>query len=133
EAAVAAFQAFAVVAGDALANAITLVDGLIVIGGGLSNAYQLFLNDLVTEMNHPFNTLSGEPLDRLEVKAFNLEDPVQCQKFYHTDTLHIPVPFTNRVAIYHPVKKTGVGISRLGTSRAVSIGAYAYALYALDH
>ncbi|TSA24710.1 MAG: ROK family protein [Bacteroidetes bacterium] len=132
DAAKSAFHAFAVVAGDALANASTLVDGLIAIGGGLSNAYPLFLNDLVAEMNQPFNTLSGESLDRLEVKTFDLEDPGQRQEFYHADTLHTAVPFTNREVIYHPVKKIGVGISRLGTSRAVSIGAYAFALHALN-
>jgi hypothetical protein len=27
----------------------------------------------------------------------------------------------------------GIGLSRLGTSRAVAVGAYAYALHSLDH
>ena len=58
EAAIAAFEAFGIAAGDAIANATTLVDGLVVIGGGLSGAYPLFLPKLVEEMNHPFDTLS---------------------------------------------------------------------------
>jgi len=129
-AAVQAYEAFAVAAGDALANAITLVDGLIVIGGGVSGAYPLFLPTLVKEMNQPFNTLSGDPLERLEVETYNLEDPLQSQPFYKVDALTIEVPFSKQEAIYNRVKKVGVGISRLGASRAVSIGAYAFALHA---
>jgi len=132
EAAVSAYEAFAVAAGDALANAITLVDGLIVIGGGLSGAYPLFLRKLVEEMNQPYNTVSGTPLERLEVTAYNLEDPGQQEQFFHFDHLEIPVPFSEIRVLYNPLKKIGVGISRLGTFRAVSIGAYAFALHSLD-
>jgi glucokinase len=39
---------------------------------------------------------------------------------------------SERRVIYDPIKKTGVGITRLGTSEAVSIGAYAFALAQLD-
>lgn len=132
EAAIKAFEAFATDAADTLANAITLIDGLIVIGGGLSGAYPIFLPKLVAEMNHPFDTTSGHPLDRLEAKAFNLEDPVALDKFLQPATLEIRIPFSDRSVVFDPVKKIGVGISRLGTSRAVSIGAYAFALHKLD-
>jgi glucokinase len=33
---------------------------------------------------------------------------------------------------YDPIKRIGVGISRLGTSEAVAIGAYSYALNELS-
>jgi glucokinase len=33
---------------------------------------------------------------------------------------------------YDPMARTGVGMSRLGTSEAVAIGAYAFALHKLD-
>ena len=130
EAAIRAYETFGIAAGDALANAITLIDGLIVIGGGLSKSYSLFLPKLVKEMNASFNTLAGNSLDRLEIKAFNLVDPLDNQNFYRTSAIEIEVPFSknHKKVIYDPVKKIGVGISRLGTSRAVSIGAYAYAL-----
>ena len=133
EAALASYHAFGVAAGDALANAITLVDGLVVIGGGLAGAHPLFLPTLVKEMNQPFNTMTGEPLERMEVKAFNLENQVQQQHFFAPDQLEIPVPFTGKTVSYSPGKKIGVGISSLGTSQAVSLGAYAFALHSLDH
>jgi glucokinase len=132
EAAIKSFESFAIAAADALCNAITLVDGLIVIGGGLSGAYPLFLPKLVREMNHPFETTAGQLLERLEITAFNLEDKSDLEKFLENSAVEIPVPFSTKKALYDPIKKTGVGISRLGTSNAVSIGAYAYALQKLD-
>jgi glucokinase len=132
EAAIHAFDAFARDAADALANATTLIDGLVVIGGGLSGAYPLFLPKLVEEMNYPFDTMSGKPLERMEVLAYNLEDDASLASFLKSSTLEIPVPFTNQTVFFDPNKKVGVGISRLGTSKAVSIGAYAYALAKLD-
>ena len=42
------------------------------------------------------------------------------------------MPGTDRKVIYDPLKRVGVGLSRLGTSRAVAIGAYAYALHVLE-
>jgi len=132
EAALKAFEAFAVNAADALANAITLLDGLVVIGGGLSGAYPLFLPKLVEEMNHPFETISGHALARMEITAYNLEDQNQFEAFLRPSLLEIQVPFSKNKVQYDPNKKMGIGVSRLGTSRAVSIGAYAYALHRLD-
>jgi glucokinase len=131
-AAIRAYEDFSIDAADAIANAITLIDGLVVIGGGLSGAYPLFLPNLVAEMNHPFDTLSGQPLERMEVMAFNLEDQEELGLFLQTSSRDIPVPLTDQHVLFDPNKKIGVGISKLGTSKAVSIGAYAFALCKLD-
>jgi glucokinase len=133
EAAQKAFESFAIAAADALGNAITLVDGLIVIGGGLSGAWPLFLSKITDELNGHFETVSGHQLERLEISAFNLEDPDDLERFLAPSAIEIKVPFGNRKVIYDPGRKTGIGISRLGTSQAVSIGAYAFALKKLDH
>lgn len=132
EAAVKAFEAFAVDAADAIANAMTLIDGLVVIGGGLSGAWPLFLPKLVEEMNRPFLTGSGKLLDRMEISAWNLKDPEKLAEFLKPTAAEVPVPFSDKKALYDPVKKTGVGISLLGTSKAVSVGAYAFALIGLE-
>jgi len=132
EAALAAYKAFGIAAGDALANTATLVDGLIVIGGGVAGAYPLFLPSLVEEMNRPFDTVSGEPLDRMEVRAYNLMDPEHKRDFFTPSFSEIQVPFSNQMVPYIPDKKIGIGISSLGTSMAVSLGAYAYALFTID-
>lgn len=128
EAAIRAFEAYARDAADAIANAVTLIDGLVVIGGGLAGAWPLFLPKLVEEMNAPFDTMSGTPLDRMEVIAFNLEDKQGLAGFLQSTANEIRVPFSDRKVLYDPAKRVGVGITKLGTSRAVSIGACAYAL-----
>ncbi len=133
EAAIMAFHRLAEVAGDTIANATSLVDGLVVIGGGLAGAHPLFLQRLVDEMNTNYTTVVGTALDRMEIRAFNLENEDDFKIFYEGDTREIKVPFSDKRIKYDPMKRIGVGISRLGTSKAVSIGAYAFALSKLDN
>lgn len=132
EAALKAWEEMAVVAGDTLANAITLIDGIIVIGGGLSGAYSVFLQKLVDEMNASFQSLDGHQVPRLEISVLNLENPSELATFLENKSISIKVPFTNKTVNYNPTRYIGVGVSRLGTSKAVSVGAYAYALSELS-
>jgi glucokinase len=132
KAALKAWEEMAIVAGDTLANAITLMDGIIVIGGGLAGAYQVFLQQLVDEMNANFHSLDGHAFPRLEITALNLENPLEMAKFLENQSREIKVPFSKRVVNYDPSRYIGVGVTRLGTSRAVSIGSYAFALAELE-
>jgi glucokinase len=127
-----AFRVLGEVAGDALAQAVTLIDGLVVIGGGLSAAHPLFMPALVAEMSSTFTTLSGDVISRLEMRVFDLEDPDGRSGFLEGAPREIPVPGSRRTVTYDPMARVGIGISRLGTSRAVGVGAYAFALAALD-
>jgi glucokinase len=131
EAAIEAFRRMGEAAGDALASAITLVDAVVVIGGGLAGAADLFLPAIVAEINAPFETPTGR-VPRLEVTAFNLEDPAERAAFVRGEAREVVVPGSGRRLSYDPLKRVGVGISRLGTSRAVAVGAYSVALSALD-
>ncbi|MCX6271923.1 MAG: ROK family protein [Bacteroidetes bacterium] len=128
EAAIHAFEVLGEVVGDTLANVSTLLDGLIVIGGGLSGASSLFLPSLVREMNSTIETIEGQLLPRYECKAFNLENEKEWQLFLAGEARKVMVPGTERLVNYDPMKRTGVGLTRLGTSAAVSIGAYSFAL-----
>jgi glucokinase len=131
EAAIEAFRRMGEAAGDALASAITLIDGVVVIGGGLTGAADLFLPALVAEMNSSYETPSGL-VPRLEAKAFSLEDPKERAAFVRGEAREVEVPGSGRRVAYDPLQRVGVGLSRLGTSRAVAIGAYAFALAELD-
>ncbi|MCK4407688.1 MAG: ROK family protein [Bacteroidales bacterium] len=131
-AAIKSFEELAIVAGDSIANSLTLIDGLVVIGGGLSGAYPLFLQKLVDEMNNNLHTFEENSLPRMEIKAFNLENKNELKKFLENTSREISVPFSNKTVNYDPVKRIGVGISKLGTSKAASIGAYNFALDQLD-
>ncbi|MBN1465101.1 ROK family protein [candidate division KSB1 bacterium] len=131
-AAKAAFAEFGEIAGDAIANASILIDGLVVIGGGLAGASDYFLTALVNEMNAPLNTYDGAAVKRMESRAYNLKDAAERSAFLKGDATMVAIPGSDQTVPYDPLKRIGVGISRLGTSEAISIGAYAFALHALD-
>lgn len=124
-AAAEAFRRMGEVAGDVLAQALTLIDGLAVIGGGISAAHPLFLQPIVDAMNSKFD---GSGHRRLIAQAFNIEDPAGREAFLKGDVREVAVPGSGRILRYDPLPRTAVGISRLGTSEAVAIGAYAFAL-----
>ncbi len=126
-----AFRRLGEVAGDAIAQALTLLDGLVVIGGGVSGASRLFLPALVDAINDVYHKPGG-PQRRLIAGAFNFEDPAQREQFAKGETRVIAVPGSSRQVKYDPLQRTAVGISCLGTSEAVAIGAYAFALKKLS-
>ncbi|MGA2275088.1 MAG: ROK family protein [Bryobacteraceae bacterium] len=127
-AAIEAFRRLGEVAGDAMAQALTLIDGLGVVGGGISGAHPLFLPALIDAVNGVYD--SGQ--HRLCACAYNIEDPSQRERFLSGETRQIRVPGSARTVVYDPLARTAIGISRLGTSEAVAIGAYAFALRRLE-
>ncbi len=120
------------VVGDALANAITLFDGLVVIGGGLSRAHHLFMPAVMDELNGTIEGFDGTSYGRIVQRAFNLEDAGQRAGFVKDEARRIPIPGSDQTVAYDPFKRIGIGTSVLGTSRAVGIGAYAFALNEID-
>jgi glucokinase len=126
-AAIQAWETFGLVLGQTIANAITLIDGLVVIGGGLSGAHSLFLPKAIETMNGKFNSINGGKISRLETIAYNFEDEKNMNEFLLNDEEKIFVPYSKEEIMYSPGKKIGVGISILGTSMAVAIGASAFA------
>jgi len=127
-AALVSFRRLGEVVGDAVAQACALVDGLVVIGGGVSAAWPLFLPSLVAQMNGTTVGPGGDRFRRLAAVAFNLEDPEQVRAFVEDRSCEIDVPGSARRVIYEPFPRTGVGMSRLGTSEAIALGAYAFAI-----
>jgi glucokinase len=131
KAALAAFAELGEMVGDALADIACVTDSLIVIGGGLSGASRFFMPALVKKMNDPFEDLNANLVPRLETKVFNLEDNQQFSDFIKGEVKQIVVPGNPEKITYDSMKRIGVGISSLGTSKAISIGAYCLALQSL--
>lgn len=127
EAAREAFRRLGVVAGDAIAQALTLVDGLVVLGGGLAGAAPLFLPAMLDAINGVFPR-DGRPLRRVVFHVFNFDDPAQRAIFLRGQPRQLAVPRSGRSVRYDALQRSAVGITRLGTSEAVSLGAYAFAL-----
>lgn len=123
-----AFETLGEVVGDVLANVLTLIDGVAVIGGGLANAAPLFLPRVMAELNGTIANYGGGTTGRLVQEAYDLGNPAQRQEFLRGESRVIAVPGSSRTVVADPRKRVGVGISKLGANHAVGIGAYAFAL-----
>ncbi len=132
EAARAAFAELGEIAGDAMATAVTLTDGLIVIGGGITAARRYIMPALLRELRAKMHTIGGEELDRVQMKVYDLDDEEEFRLFAKGDQQALKVYGTDRYVAYDPQKRIGVTISKLGASQAISVGAYAFALSQLD-
>jgi glucokinase len=127
-AAIRAWEKFGVILADAIANANTMTDGLTVIGGGLSGAYPLFLPKTIEMLNRKFTRADGDSFPRMEVSAYSFENEKDVEQFLNFKQKMITVPFSSEKVPYYEEKKTLIGVSRLGTSEAVALGAYALAV-----
>ena len=127
-----AFAEFGEVAGDAMATAVTLVDGLIVIGGGITAAHRWFMPSLLAELRGKLHTVGGDELNRVQMKVYDLDNDEEFAAFARGERRELKVYGSERTVDYDPQKRIGVMISKLGASRAISVGAYAFALSQLD-
>jgi len=133
EAAIKAFELFGEIAGDAFATAVTLTDSLVVVGGGLTGAIKYIKPALLREMRSTLKTMSDETVNRVQLRVFDLDDELEFAKFVVGDPHPIQVYGTEETAVYDPMKRTGLIVSKLGASKAISIGAYVYALNSIDN
>lgn len=122
------FTQFGRALGRALSEIVTVVDGLVVIGGGLSNARELFFPALLEEMNGSFFSAGGDQVNKLVMKVYDLQDEEAFGKFAQGESRTIKVPYSSHEIQYDPEKRIGVGVSQLGASKAISLGACAFAL-----
>lgn len=132
EAAKKAFAEFGETAGNAMAIAAQLIDGIIVIGGGITAARHLILPSLLNELRDSFATIGGDSVRRLQMEVFNLDNPEEFDAFAKGNKKMIAVRGTDLMVEYDNMKRIGVTFSKLGASKAISAGAYAYALSKLD-
>jgi len=133
EAARKAFELFGKTVGDALADVATLIDGLVVIGGGLSGAYELFSPAMIEEMNGVFTAPDGDSFSRLAAEVCDLQKEKGVNDFFNRKYSEIKVPGSGSRVTYNPHNKIGIGITKLGTSQAIWAGAYHFALSTLDN
>jgi glucokinase len=105
-----------------------LIDGIVVIGGGLANASKYIFPALLNELNSPSGMMDGSRFSRLQMKAFNLDDEEQFAEFTRGSATRITIPETTRQINYDPFKRIGIITSRQGTSRSIAMGAYVFAL-----
>lgn len=132
EAARAAFAELGAVAGDAMAVAAQLIDGLIVIGGGITASCKYFMPSLLAALRGTVRTLSGDTLSKVQMNVYDLDDEAGFAAFARGGARQLRVYGSDRTVTYDPEKRIGVMISRIGASQAIALGACAFALTELD-
>ncbi len=132
EAAKKAFAEMGEVAGDAMATAVTLTDGLIVIGGGITAARKYIMPSLFASLRSKMHTVTGEELNRVQMKVYDLDNEAEFAEFAKGDARKIKIYGSDEEVTYDPQKRIGVAISKMGASKAISVGAYTFALDQLD-
>ena len=76
EAALKSFDELGEIAGAAIVSALHIVDGMVVIGGGVSGAAKYILPGMMREMRRSISTFSGRDFDCLQMEVCNLMDEV---------------------------------------------------------
>ena len=132
EAAIHSFMVFGEALGNSVANMLTLIDGIVVIGGGLTAAWDLFAPAMFAEINRKYEQPSGEKYARLSVKVYNLEDESTFGEFANGSVRSLRIPSSERVVVYDELPRVGVGLSKLSASAAIAIGANAFAAQKLN-
>lgn len=128
EAAVEAFASMGRHLGDVIANLVSLMDGMVVMGGGIAGAERFFMPALMDELGRSFEFRRQEPIPRMIQKACNLNTEEGRLELTRITGKYIPLPGSTEKVYYDAQPKVGIGTSRIGTSRAISLGAYAFAL-----
>ena len=105
---------------------------VIVIGGGITAARKYIMPSLLKELRGKMHTITGEELNRVQMKVYDLDNEEEFKEFAKGDQRALKVYGTDRYVAYDPQKRIGVMISKLGASNAISVGAYAFALSQLD-
>jgi glucokinase len=132
EAARKAFGEFGLALGYSVANTLALVDGIAVLGGGITAAWDLFAPSMFKAINGSFQDPGGNPLPRLSYRVYDLEDDALFGEFARGRIREVVVPSSGRKVVYDDLPRTGVGRSSLGASRSIALGAYLFALRKLD-
>ncbi|MBP3755999.1 MAG: ROK family protein, partial [Prevotella sp.] len=127
-AAIAAFEELGEMAGAALVNALNIVDGLVVIGGGVAGAAKYIMPGLLREMRSQVGTFAGDSFHSLQMDVYNLTDAHELAAFLEEHDDFVEVPMCGERVRYTRDKKIGVTVSSLGASRAIALGAYTFAL-----
>ena len=132
QAAQESFRQLGQACGEAIATALDIVDGIVVIGGGLTGASRHIMPAVMKALRGSLATLDGTRLPILQSHVYNWDNPAERQAFLSVGTRQIAVPGTALTVPYAEQKALCVATSPSGASTSIMRGAYAYALSQLD-
>jgi predicted NBD/HSP70 family sugar kinase len=132
EAAKGAFAQLGAALGDVIAMTVSIIDGLVVIGGGLSGAYKYIKDSMFESIRGKMKRLNGEEISKLASKVYDLDDKEELRQFLKGEQRQLKIYNSEIEVTYDPQKRIGVALSKIGANKAVSLGAYAFALHQLS-
>lgn len=127
-AAIKSFELLGMHLGDVVANLITVIDGIVVIGGGIAGAQKYIIPGLKKELNLKFNDCSGNKVNRLMQEVYFLNEKEDLIYFLKDTSKEIKVPDSKEKLQYEEKKKTGILFSKYNTSDMIHCGAYQFAV-----
>ena len=127
-----AFASFGEVAGYTIAQAVCILDGIVVLGGGVSKAHKYYMPALLNELRATMQIRNGGTTARVPSYVYNLEDETEFQQFVQGEQREIPIYGSSETITCDTQKRLGIAVSHIGTSQATTIGAYCFALHKLD-
>jgi glucokinase len=127
-----AFRQYGENLGSSISNVVALIDGLMVLGGGITGAWDLFAPAMMAEINRQYDMVDGSKANRLSYKVFNLEDSSSFDEYARGGSKELPIPGSQKAIKYDDLPRVGIALSKLGANKAIALGAYAFALNKLD-
>ena len=132
EAAKGAFAKLGSALGDVIAMTVSIIDGLVVIGGGLSGAYKYIKDAMFESARGKMQRLNGEEISKLASKVYDLDNPEELKQFIKGEQRQLKIYNSEIEVTYDPQKRIGIALSKIGANKAVSLGAYTFALHQLS-
>lgn len=132
KAAIAAFHELGEIAGNVIAGVLNIVDGIVVIGGGLFGAEKYILPSILTELHSELHSFRGTQFPCVQMRVFNWENPAERDQFLQSETQTVYIPRSNETVPYQHEKKTAIMRCKNDTSHSIMLGAYAFALNNID-
>lgn len=125
------FRQLGQVTAAALVNVLNIVDGIVVIGGGVAGAARHILPGMMEEFARPVGTFTGQLLSTLQSEVYNFEDAEERASFLKDKDVYVDIPHSDKKVLYASQRKVCVMVSELGASKAINLGAYNYAIQQL--
>ena len=108
-------------------DVLNLIDGLEVIGGGISAAWGLFAPAMFEAIQTKHKLVNGNTTNRTTVQVFNIENEQGKQSFLIGEVDEVQVSENNTV-IYDSMSRMALISSKNGASKSISIGTYCFAI-----
>lgn len=127
----AAFKSFVELgrcAGQIMATACSIIDGAVVIGGGITGAAKYIMPSFMKELKACLTISDGRKIPVLQSDYIYMEGEKDLEFLASINPSELRVYDSDEIARYNSVRCNPVMLSMLGANEAISAGAYIFAL-----